>query len=448
MNHSWRISRRTVLRGLGTAIALPMLDAMAPALSRAAQEGLPVGTKPLRAAFIYVPNGKHMADWTPATTGADFELPYILEPLQGVRNKLLVLSGLAQDHGRPHGDGPGDHARALASFLTGAQARKTHGADIKAGVSVDQVAARALGQKTRFASIELGCDQGAQAGNCDSGYSCAYSTNISWRNDTTPQAKEIDPKLAFERLFSTGGSPRARSQRERYQQSILDYVREDARSLQSRLGIKDRRKVDEYLTAVRDLEKRIGLAAQAPPTPLPDYPPPSGIPSDYGEHIRLMYDLMALAFAADLTRVATFVAANEGSNRSYPFIGVPDGHHDLSHHRGDQEKQEKLRAINHFHVTHLAYFLEKLNGLAEGNESVLDNSMILYGSGIGDGNAHNHDNLPILLAGQGGGTIVSGRHVRCEKETPLNNLFLSMLDRLGTPVESLGDSTDRLESLS
>jgi hypothetical protein len=443
MTKNRHISRRTVLRGIGTAIALPMLDAMTPALAAAERKKL----APTRMAFVYVPNGKHMPDWTPAAVGSDFELPYILEPLAKVKQHLLVLSGLAQDHGRPHGDGPGDHARALSSFLTGAQARKTHGADIRVGVSVDQVAARKVGQRTKFPSLELGCDRGAQAGNCDSGYSCSYSTNISWRSDTTPQAKEVDPKLAFERMFSGGAGGELASKREKYKKSVLDFVAEDARDLRARLGVKDQRKLDEYLGSVRELEQRIGAAASDPDSPQPDFPKPEGIPKDYAQHIRLMYDLLALALQGDLTRVATFVVANEGSNRSYPFIDVPDGHHDLSHHGGSNEKQMKIRQINRFHVTHLAYFLEKLQAIDEGERSLLDNSMILYGSGLGDGNAHNHDNLPILLAGSGGDTLRSGRHVRYEKETPLNNLFLSMLDRMDSPVKELGDSSGRLEAL-
>lgn len=445
MNRSWQVSRRTVLRGLGTAITLPLLDAMAPAIGLATDK---VKSTPTRMAFVYVPNGKHMPDWTPRAEGADFDLPYILQPLKSVQNDLLVLSGLAQDHGRAHGDGPGDHARALASFLTGQQARKTHGADIKVGVSVDQVAARKLGQQTRFPSLELGCDRGAQAGNCDSGYSCSYSTNISWRTDTTPQAKEIDPKLAFERLFSTGSFAERNSKRAKFRKSVLDFVLEDARDLQAKLGATDQRKLDEYLNSVREIEQRIDVASPTMTAPAPHYPRPAGIPEDYAEHIRLMYDLLALAFQGDLTRVATFVVANEGSNRAYPFIGVPDGHHDLSHHGGNAEKQHKIREINRFHTTHLAYFLEKLKSMPEGEGSLLDNSMILYGSGIGDGNAHNHDNLPILLAGRGGGTIASGRHIKMAKETPLNNLYLSMLDRMDSSVDVLGDSTGRLPGLS
>jgi len=445
MSQSWHISRRTVLRGLGTAVALPLLDAMLPASVRAAATA---SERTRRMAFVYVPNGKHMPDWTPTAVGADFELPYIMEPLAKVKSELTVFSGLAQDHGRAHGDGPGDHARALSSFLTGQQARKTHGADIKVGVSVDQVAARKVGQKTRFPSLELGCDRGAQAGNCDSGYSCSYSTNISWRTDTTPQAKEIDPKLAFERLFSTGSFAELNSKRARHRRSVLDYVLEDARDLQGKLGAKDRHKLDEYLTSVREVEQRIAQAASTPAQPLPDYPQPTGIPEDYATHIRLMYDLILLAFQGDLTRVATFVVANEGSNRAYPFIGVPDGHHDLSHHGGNAEKQNKIREINRFHTTQLAYFLERLQSAKEGEASLLDNSMVLYGSGIGDGNAHNHDNLPILLAGRGGGTIAAGRHVKYDRETPLNNLYLSMLDRMDSSVDVLGDSTGRLNELS
>jgi hypothetical protein len=395
MMQSWQISRRTMLRGLGTTMALPLLDAMAPALALAGERK----AVPTRMAFIYVPNGKHMPDWTPAAEGEDWQLPYIMEPLAPVKDRLLVLTGLAQHHARANGDGPGDHARALSAFLTGMQPKKTHGADIKAGVSVDQVAARRVGQRTKFASLEYGCDPGAQAGNCDSGYSCSYSTNISWRTDTSPQAKEIDPKLAFERLFSNGPGPLG-SKREKYRRSVLDYVLEDARDLKARLGIKDQQKLDEYLTSVRELERRVNGAAENPVGPPPEYPVPAGVPDDYAEHIRLMYDLLVLAFQGDLTRVSTFVVANEGSNRSYKFIDVPEGHHDLSHHGGDNEKQMKIRAINRFHVTHFAYFLEKLQAIQEGERTLLDNSMILYGSGIGDGNRHNHDDLPILVAGK------------------------------------------------
>ncbi|MFN0051635.1 MAG: DUF1552 domain-containing protein [Planctomycetales bacterium] len=452
MSKTQELTRRTVLRGLGTAIALPLLDGMLPALSRAAEPA--GGAAPLRMAFLYVPNGVHMQDWTPAAEGADFALPATLEPLKNVRSELCVLSGLTQQKANANGDGGGDHARALTTFLTGMQAKKTHGTDIRAGVSVDQLAANAVGRQTRFPSLEIGCDAGAQSGNCDSGYSCAYSSNIAWKSETSPLAKENNPKLVFERLFTRGRpgeTAEARAKRERYNKSVLDLVLDDAQQLRQRLGITDQRKLDEYLTAVRDLERRIASAQKAPDVGTSASPagmtPPAGIPKDYADHIRLMGDLMALAFTTDTTRVATFVLANEGSNRSYPFIDVPEGHHDLSHHGGDAKKHEKLKRINHFHVTQLAYLLEKLAGIREGAGTLLDNCMIVYGSGIGDGNAHNHDNLPILLAGRGAGTIQPGRHIKYENGTPLTNLYLSMLDRMQAPCERLGDSTGRLPGL-
>jgi hypothetical protein len=435
---------------MGAAVALPWLDAMWQPAARAAAGA---ARAPLRMAFFYVPNGAHMQTWTPAAEGSEFELPYTLEPLAKVRRQVLVLSGLAQTKARANGDGPGDHARSLASFLTGCQARKTHGADIRVGVSVDQVAAQRLMEATRFPSLEIGCDQGPQAGNCDSGYSCAYSANISWRTESTPNAKEIDPKLFFDRLFGGGTAAEIdqnRAKRDRYRRSILDFVREDAASLRATLGSGDQRKLDEYFSAVREIERRVEQFARrdAAPPPVPSLARPTGIPQDYAEHLKLMGDLLILAFQADLTRVATYVFANEGSNRSYSFIGVPDGHHDLSHHGGDAKKQEKIRDINRFHMTQFAYLLEKMQGIQDGERTLLDNSMIVYGSGIGDGNAHNHDNLPILLAGRGGGAFRSGRHVKYAFETPLNNLYLTMLDRLDCRVEKLGDSTGPLDGLS
>jgi hypothetical protein len=449
MNSNWQITRRTVLRGLGTAIALPLLDSMLPTLSSTARAaGAPAA--PVRMAFVYVPNGKHMQDWTPAGEGESFELPSTLEPLAGLKGEFCILSGLTQKKADANGDGGGDHARALATFLTGCQARKTHGADIRAGVSVDQVAAGEVGRYTRFASLELGCDAGQQSGNCDSGYSCAYSSNISWKSESTPMAKEVNPRLAFERLFTNGRpgeSAEARGKRERYSKSVLDFVRDDAQSLRTKLGLSDQRKLDEYLTAVRELETRVARADKAGAAdPVAGFAP-AGIPQDYGEHIRLMEDLMVLAFQGDVTRISTMVMANEGSNRSYPFIDVPDGHHDLSHHGGDAKKHEKIKKINRFHITQFAHLLERLKSVKEGEGTLLDNCMIVYGSGIGDGNAHNHDNLPILLAGRGAGTIKPGRHVKYETGTPLNNLFLSMLGRVGVRCDVLGDSTGRLARL-
>ena len=456
MHKPWRISRRAALKGLGTAVALPLFDAMLPATAftpfgRALQAAETAKQAPNRAAFLYVPNGIHMPDWTPAKVGADFDLPPILAQLEKFKPDFMILSGLAQDGARAHGDGGGDHARAMASFLTGCHPRKTHGADIKAGVSADQVAAQKIGQRTRFASLELGCEPGAQNGNCDSGYSCAYSANSSWKTESTPVAKEVNPRLVFERLFSDGSeglSEAARAKRTAARKSVLDFVLEDATQLKGRLGANDQRKLDEYLTTVRELERRINRAEQASGQGLPNFAKPAGVPADYGEHIRLMADLMVLAFQSDLTRVSTFVLANEGSNKSYAFIGVSEGHHDLSHHGNDKEKQAKISKINQFHVAQLAYFLDKLQSTPDGDGTLLDHAMIAYGSAIGDGNAHNHDNLPILLAGRGCGTLSPGRHVRYEHETPLNNLWLSLLDRMDSPIDKLGDSTGRLKELS
>jgi hypothetical protein len=435
------ISRRTVLRGLGTALALPWLEAMGPLTSWGAGTTA-AKAAPNRMAFLYVPNGKNMADWTPQAEGAGFELPAILEPLRPVKDDLLVLTGLTADKARAHGDGGGDHARAMSAFLTGCQPRKTDGTDIRAGISVDQVAAARVGDQTRLASLEIGCEQGAMAGNCDSGYSCVYSSALSWRSATQPLPKEVNPKLVFERLFGAGPDAE-RARRDARRKSVLDFVREDSGDLESRLGAGDRRKLDEYFAAVRDIEQRIERAAKLPEVKAPDYAQPAGVPTKYEEHLRLMCDLLVLAFQADLTRVCTFVFANEGSNRPYPFIGVPEGHHDLSHHGGDQKKKAKIRDINRFHVSQLAYLLTKLKSIPEGDGTLLDHCLVVYGSGNSDGNRHNHDDLPVLLAGHGCGTLRPGRHLRYPNETPLNNLWLSLLDRIQIHLPTLGDSTGR-----
>jgi hypothetical protein len=448
MSSQKTISRRAVLRGVGASLALPWLEAMTPALARAAAAS--AKETPLRMAFFYVPNGVHVPAWKPTAEGKAFELPETLKVLAKHKDDLLVLTGLAQEKGFANGDGPGDHARGLATFLTGVQPFKTDGANIHVGPSADQIAAQAVGNRTRFPSIELGIDRGGQSGNCDSGYSCAYSSNISWRSATTPMAKEINPRLVFERLFaSESGANRAR--RDKYRLSILDFVAEDARRLNSRLGAPDRRKLDEYLTSVREIEARIARSEQQAKSGeevrTPDYPRPTGVPKDYAEHVRLMFDLMALAFQGDVTRIATFVYANEGSTKSYPQIGVPEGHHDLSHHAGDPKKHEKIQKINAFHLSLFRELLDKLAGMREGDRSVLDNAMLVYGSGLSDGNRHNHDDLPILVAGKGGGTIQGGRHVVYPRRTPLNNLYLSMLERLDVKIPALGDSKGRLSGL-
>lgn len=441
LTHKWRIPRRTFLRGLGTAMALPWLEAMAAPVAV-------LSSVPRRMAFVYIPNGANMADWTPRDVGADYELPYILEPLGPYRGEMQVMSGLAHDKARPNGDGPGDHARASATFLTGCQARKTAGADIRAGISVDQIAAQAIGDQTRLASLELSCDQARQAGSCDSGYSCAYQFNISWRTESVPMPPERNPRLVFERLFSSahaGESAEAQARRRLYRKSVLDAVMGDARDLKSRLGGNDRRKLDEYLTAVRDLEVRIERAELAARPP-EGFEPPQGLPDDYGSHIRIMFDLLALAFRTDSTRISTFLIAHDGSNRPYPFVGVSEGHHDLSHHGNDEDKKRKIARINRFHMEQFAYFIKTLKETREGDGSLLDHCMIVYGGGIGDGNRHNHDDLPILLVGGGGGALHPGRHRRLP-ETPMTNLYLGLLDRLGVEADRIGDSTGRLDDV-
>ncbi len=442
------LSRRTLLRGIGVSVALPLLEAMRarPLL------GAPRDQKsaPVRVAFLYVPNGVHMPSWTPRSLGSAFDLPAILEPLHAVKDDLLVLSGLTLNPARALGDGGGDHARAMASFLTGQHPRKTDGADLRAGVSIDQAAAQRIGHATRFPSLEIGCEGGKTGGECDHGYSCAYQSNLSWRSETTPVAKQVNPRLVFDRLFGSpagleGGDDLARGDRQN--KSILDFVGDDAKQLIETLGTADRRKLDEYLTGVRELEQRIHHARPAVDLGVAKFPRPLGIPADYQEHLRLLGDLLVLAFQCDLTRIATFVFANDGSNRSYRTVGVPDGHHDISHHGGDAAKQEKIQKINQFHAAQLAVILEKLKSIPEGDGALLDHCMIVYGSGISDGNAHSHDDLPILLAGKGNGTIKTGRHVRLPKETPLTNLYVSMLDRMGVTVDRFGDSTGRLAGL-
>lgn len=424
-------------------MALPWLDAMAPARALANART----ASPLRMAFVYVPNGVNMADWTPQGEGAEFELPYILEPLKPHQKDLQILSGLAHRTADPNGDGPGDHARASASFLTGVQARKTAAVDIRAGVSVDQIAAAKIGKLTRFPSLELSCDKGQQAGNCDSGYSCAYQFNLAWKSPTTPLPPEVDPRFVFERLFASADpteTKESRARRKATQQSILDFVLEDAHQLQGKLGATDRRKLDEYMNSVREIEQRIEQAEKFT-AELPKREKPSGVPSDYEQHVRLMFDMMALAFQTDATRIGTFIVAHDGSNRSYPAIGVGDGHHDLSHHGGNKEKKRKIARINQFHMQQFAWFLEKLKSIREGEGTLLDQCMIVYGSGISDGDAHAHNDLPVIFAGRGGGAFNPGRHVRYPKDTPMTNLYLSMLERMGVNEERFGDSTGRLK---
>lgn len=433
-------------------MALPLLEAMLPARSMAAAAG--AAQSPTRMAFLFVPNGANMPDWTPVASGADFDLPYILQPLQPYKSELLVISGLAQDKARSNNDGGGDHARSAGSWLTCSQPLKSEGSQIRVGISADQMAAHAVGNQTRFGSLELGLEPGRQGGKCDTGYSCAYSNNISWRNESTPMTREINPRLVFERLFANSMPKEvgeSQKRRELYKKSILDFVLEDANSLRSKVGGNDRQKLDEYLSAVREIEQRVEEAekavASANTSMLNGYEIPEGIPESYEDHARLMADMMVLAFQSDTTRVCTFMLANEGSNRSYRNIGVSDGHHSLSHHQGDHAKQMKIREINRFHMQQFAYLLERLRSIPEGDGTLLDHSMLVYGGGIGDGDRHNHDDLPILMAGRGNGTIQPGRHLNYAPETPMANLLVSMLHRMGSNVDSFGDSTGPLRGL-
>lgn len=443
-----------VLRGLGTAIGLPMLDAMIPGLDFTPGAKGAASELPRRLVYIYVPNGVHMQSWTPKTEGAlTGDLPSTLSKLQAYRDKMIVFSGLTADKARANGDGPGDHARAMSSFLTGKQARKTPGADIRIGISADQLVAQKVGHLTKFPSLELGVERGLNAGNCDSGYSCAYSANISWRSDTTPVPKEIDPKAIFERLFADPKMELAQQvNKTKLQKSILDLALEDAKQLEKTLGGTDKRKLDEYLTSIRDVEVRLAKSGQGKDFPAVQPPKgvtkPNGVPSDYAEHIKLMSDMLVLAFQADLTRVSTFAFANEGSNRSYKFIDVPEGHHDLSHHGRDKAKQSKIEKINQFHIAQLQHFLDGLAKVQEKGSNLLDSSMVCFGSGISDGDAHNHDELPILVIGSGGGSVKGGRHVRVSRETPLTNLHLALMERMGVAAERLGDSTGKLTQLT
>ena len=398
---------------------------------------------PLRMAFFYVPNGAHIPDWKPAQTGAQYKAPPTIARLNKHKADFNVLSGLTLDGARAHGDGGGDHARSVAAFLTGAHPRKTNGADIKNGVSVDQATAEQVGNATRFASLELGLEASAQAGNCDSGYSCAYASNMSWRGPTNPMSKEIDPGALFDRLFggdSVKQTKTAKSTREKYRKSILDFVLDDAQRLHKILPAVDRRKLDEYLYSVRDVERRLGTTEMLRfnEDGVPDYPRPKGVPKGLAEHSELMMDMITLAMQTDSTRIISFMFTNAGSNRSYGDIGVSEGHHELSHHGKSSHKQEQIAKINRFHVDRFAYLLERLKSVRDGENTLLENSMIIYGSGISDGDRHNHDDLPILMAGNAGGRIKTGRHIGYKNGTPLCNLYVWMMRQMGAKVDQFG----------
>lgn len=447
------LHRRTFLKGVGASLSLPLLEAMTSTTSVSAAATASAGSAPKRAAFIFFPNGAIPEYWNIGDSKKLGEsklekLSKTLSPLESVKDDLLMLDGLAHDKARSNGDGGGDHARNSGAFLTASQPRKTSGADIHLGVSVDQLIAQNLGSATRLSSIELGIEKGRQAGRCDSGYSCAYVSNISWRTPNQPVAKEVNPKLAFERLFGTS-SDSAKKQRERdfYRKSILDVVAADADKLKQQLGKTDRRKVDEYFTSVRDIETRIERAMNDPRQNIPEYDVPAGVPADFTEHIKIMYDLMLLGFQTDTTRVASFMLADAGTNRRYTNVDVSGGHHQLSHHRNEKSKINHIQKIDQYLVSEYARFLKKLKETPEGDGNLLDNSMILFGSGISDANRHKHHDLPILMAGKGGGTIKTGRRIRYKENTPVANLFVSMLNRMGVDADQFGDSTGSLPKL-
>jgi hypothetical protein len=448
------LNRRHFLRGLGACVALPAFASLLPArLMAAASDAKLAQTAtgaPLRTAFLYFPNGSIPSAWWPKEKGTDFELSKTLQPLEPCRQHLQILGGLDDHSAEAGADGAGDHARANGTFLTGVRLKKS-ATDIQAGISIDQVLAREVGHLTRFPSLELTCETERPSGACDSGYSCAYQFNLSWSSPSTPMTAESNPRLVFERLFGAGPpGQRTESLRRRRleQRSILDFVMQDARAMQRRLNPGDQAKLDQYLTGVRALEVRIHSAEKLGEPKDPMTPTPSGVPKNYGEHMDIMFDILALAFQTDSTRVATLLLAHDGSNRSFADIGISEGHHDLSHHFGNEEKIRKVSEIDQWYVKQLASFLQKLEQVKDTDgHSLLHNSMIVYGSGNADGNRHSHDNLPMILAGSGGGTLTPGRHVR-HPSVPSSNLYLSMADRMGVQnLARFGESTGRLSNV-
>jgi hypothetical protein len=440
------LPRRTFLRGLGTTLALPLLDSMVPALAGAA------AAKPVvRLGFVFHPVGMILNQWMPQTEGTAFEITPTMKALEPFRENLVVLTGLAQVNGRALGDGAGDHAREGATWLTGVHPKKTEGVGIHAGISADQIAARQLGKSTQLASLELGLEGPSLAGGCDSGYSCAYTNTVSWRSGTTPLPVEVNPRTVFERLFGDGEStdPTARLAMLKEQRSILDYVSGSIDRLETTIGKSDRNKLSEYLEAIRDIERRIQKAEQQnAEMKLPAMERPGSIPEEFEDHAKLMIDLQVIAFQTDMTRVITFMLGRAGSNRPYRNIGISDGHHSITHHQNDPVKIAKVAKIDAYLVSTFAYFLERLKATPDGDGNLLDHSLILYGTGLGDANVHTHHELPTALLGGGAGQIKGGRHLKYPKDTPLNNLLMSILDKGGVRTENFGDATGELEHLS
>jgi hypothetical protein len=442
--HGKALPRRLFLRGLGTTVALPFLDAMVPARAF----GQALAKPPVRLAFLYVPNGVIMDNWNPDYDGKLTTLPRILKPLEPHKDDILLLSNLTHNGGRALLDGGGDHARATGGYLTGCQPRKTT-TEIKTGISCDQVIARKIGGQTRFPSLELGMEAPQQAGNCDSGYSCAYTNNLSWKSDNQPLPPTLDPRALFERLFGDDAemTPQARALRSEFRTSVLDFVSDDTKRLEGRVGPADKRKLDEYLSSIREVEVRLGKTEKENAQIDPHMEKPLGAPADFGQHFKMMSDMLTIAFQADLTRVSTFLLAREGSGRAYREIGVTDAHHGLTHHRNDPGMIEKVAQINCYHLREFTAWVEKLKSIKEGDGSLLDHSMIVYGSGISDGNRHTHEDLPTLIAGRGGNFIKPGRRVVYRRETPICNLYMTLMDRMGVNVDHFGDATGRLQGV-
>ena len=449
------LSRRRFLRGVGACMALPAFQsllgsrAMAVAASPASALATTASGAPLRMAFVYIPNGVHQDNWWPTGEGKAFQFNRTMESIVPFRNDLQILAGLDHVNATAGPDGAGDHARATGTFLTGMRVKKTAGADVHAGISIDQVAVQQLGHLTRFPSVEMTCDATRKSGSCDSGYSCAYQHNLSWRSPTTPNAPEANPRLVFERLFGAGDAGQRKDMyklRQQQQKSILDFIRDDASSLQGKLDSHDQHKLDEYLTSVREIEKRIEDSDRFGKAPDPGVATPAGIPGNFRDHVQVMYDMLLLAFQTDSTRIATLLLAGDGSNRPFPDIEIPEGHHSLSHHRGDATMMRKISEIDVWYMQEFSRFLGKMRDTKDvDGKPLLENSMILYGSGHSDGNRHTHVNLPLILAGSGGGKLTPGRFVQANAK-PASNLFLSLADRMGVQgLKRFGDSTGRFD---
>ncbi len=434
------LPRRTFLRGVGATLALPLLDAMIPALGAADTR------KPAkRLGFIYTPNGATMSAWTPGSDGPLQTLSPTLSPLERFKDQLLVPTGLSQRQAESMGDGNGEHSRGQTVWLSGVHPKRTEGADVQAGITVDQIAAQAIGKDTPLLSLEMALEQNYLVGNCDNGYSCVYWNTISWRTPTTPLPMEVNPRVVFERLFGDGGTPEQRLGQVREDRSILDSVRESVAALQTRLGASDRVRVAEYLDSMREIERRIQIAERQSgesPVALPDRP--VGVPEAYDDHAKLMFDLAAVAFQADITRVFTLLLGREQTNRPYPWLGVPEAHHAVSHHQNDPVRLAKAAKINTYHIDLLAQFADKLKSIRDGDGTLLDHAILMQGSGLSNSDQHSHIDLPLVVLGGGAGTVKGGRHLRFAKDTPMNNLHMSILDKVGVPVEKFGDATGRL----